>query len=130
MSPSPALSTQICLESPDPPQIWDGELSVGERLRELWKLYITRMFSRRHREQCVQEEQLSPQLWSVFASYEDQLPVLHIYQVAYPQPLEYIVSPAAIILSLASGLPDSEAFCHCVNHTLEMLAAASYPSLN
>lgn len=118
LSPSPTLGTQIYLESPDPSQIWDGALSVGERLKELWKLYITRMFSRRHQEQCVQEEQLSPQLWSMLASYKDQLPVLHIYQVAYPQPLEYIVPPAAIILSLASGLPDSEAFCRCVSQTI------------
>lgn len=128
LSPSPILGTQIYLESPDPPQIWDEELSVGERLKELWKLYISRVFSRRHQEQCVQEEQLSPQLWSVLASYKEQLPVLHIYQVAYPQPLEYIVPPAAIILSLASGLPDSEAFCRCVSHTIEMLAAVNYPS--
>ncbi|MDJ0593420.1 MAG: hypothetical protein QNJ72_26110 [Pleurocapsa sp. MO_226.B13] len=52
---------------------------------------------------------------------------LQVYQVNYPQPIEYIVPPAAIILSFANGEKGSPSYNKSVISAIERLASIKKP---
>ena len=99
-----------------PPEIWTGESNIGDILQKLWEDYLRaprRGASRSH---------VNFEFYDELQKYRDHLSYLHIYPVDYPTPVEYIVPPAAIILSLANGTAGSSVYCQSVLRAARQLA--------
>lgn len=98
-----------------PPQVWTGEAKVGEELKKLWQEYST---LGENRELIFVDTPLN--MYDRLLRYQKHLATLQIYQVNYPQPVEYIIPPVAAILSVNSQ--DSEEFSQRVLNTARELA--------
>jgi len=81
----------------EPPEVWTGEAKVGKELKKLWQEYST---FREDRELIFVDTPLN--IYDRLKPYQMRLATLQIYQVNYPQPVEYIIAPAAAILSVNS----------------------------
>lgn len=55
--------------------------------------------------------------------YYSHVKYLEIYQVDYPEPIEYLVPPSAILLSINNGENDSLSYYQSVLSATEKLAA-------
>ncbi len=97
----------------DPPAVWAGTPTVGERLRELWKIYGTLSEQRRAWERNTDALIRSVsfrRLWDDLRPYHTRLVTLHVHLVAYPSPVECPVPPDALVLGINGTLPDGAAF--------------------
>lgn len=130
-----------------PPEVWAGEPRVGELLKELWPCYLAMLEERdiKRWRQAEQENRMTKlwrgtiksystifnkhigknQLWPKLQPYHSRLATLQVYQVDYPEPVEYLIPPVSVILSVANGLPDSNAYSRSVLHAAERLATSS-----
>lgn len=107
----------------NPSDIWDGEPSVGELLRELWSRYQSVFGERENNwsEQLVQAPG-SQRLYDALIPYQTRIASLALYLVAYPEPVEYLVPPVSAILSVNNERSGSDTFKERVVHAAEGLA--------
>ncbi len=107
-----------------PPNLWVGNPEVGKTLKKLWQHYLRELNKRdtQERQQAEQTENME-NLWQELQSFRTRLPPLQIYQISYLAPVEYVIPPASIIVSIKNGLPGSQSFCQSILHTAKHLAA-------
>lgn len=95
----------------EPADLWDGEPAVKELLKELWQRYT--FVSQEHDSECRRREAerveiSTQQLWDDLQPYHSRLADLSLYQVVYPEPVEYLVPPVSAILSVSTGASDND----------------------
>lgn len=111
----------------DPPSAWTGAAPVGTRLAELWAQYRSSSHGRRTWMRAFQDEVLreaSRTLWQDLAAYHGKLATLQIYLVDYDAPVQYVVSPVSVVMSVVHNtLPTISAFRASVLSAAEELVA-------
>lgn len=89
-----------------PPEVWNGAPEIGERLAELWQHY--RATSNRSKCSLEQVDHLDSFRLSELQKYKENFDFLFIYLVYYPEPVEYLLPPNRIIVSITTELCDIE----------------------
>jgi hypothetical protein len=112
-----ARTRPVLLEPPSYPYVaWSGSDAVRERLIELWELYGTVSNQRKRQEISFSralhkaEYKSGKRLYDELRPYHTRLPPLAIYLIAYERPLDYLLSPATLLMSRQEGQPDPEEF--------------------
>lgn len=110
-----------------PPDVWTGSPLVGELLRELWQSYLALLESQDSSQSRLTVSMGIPDgLWDDLKPYHTRLAALEIYQVDYPEAVEYLVPPVSVILSVGNEFPpDSEDFRQRVLRVALCLARSS-----
>lgn len=127
-----AAARQFCEESEvverpaSPVQLWNGNPSAEEYLKELWSQYQFIWAERRNYPKQRPEERpltkpLTRPLWDALKPYHTRITALEIYRVSYPEPVEYPVQPVSVILTDKNGTSDSESCVSSVIHAVEEL---------
>lgn len=95
----------------EPADMWEGEPAVRECLKELWQRYTAAQQghdSKWHRREAERIAVPIDELWDSLHPYRSRLAALHLYQVAYPEPVAYLVPPVSAILSVSAGASDND----------------------
>lgn len=136
----------------DPPGIWMGNSEVGKILWDLWQSYQemweekNTLWVEEYIEDQEKREQMSGinqfwhslieagssffdrkrhrkyQLYKKLKQYGNCLDTLNIYEVDYPFPVEYLVPPGSIIISVAKGERDTDTYSQRVLQATKNLA--------
>jgi hypothetical protein len=116
---------------PPPPEFryhlasWKGSAAVKDRLIELDEQY--KQVSSQHericddlsRAQLKDERRTGSRLYDELKPYFSRIPPLHIYLAVYEFPLDYIVLPATLLMTVQEGQPQAQ------EHRERVLAAAA-----
>lgn len=131
LHPLKDLSSRRLPEPRYPPSAWSGRDAVRERLVELWEQYGPVSNQRKRQEPAFaralrkEEHQSGKRLYDELRPYHTRIPPLSIYLVAYEQPLDYLVPPAALLMTLQEGQPEPEEFRERVLAAVAELATQS-----
>lgn len=118
-APADPLKDLSSRRLPEPrysPFAWSGGDAVGERLVELWEQYGPVSNQRKRQEPEFarglrkEEHKSGTRLYDELRPYQRRLPPLSIYLVAYEHPLDYLVPPATLLMTLQEGQPEPEVF--------------------
>lgn len=130
-SPQDLLSVLSC-EAHNPPSAWIGSITVRNKLDELWEQYGPVSNQRKMRELELAralhkaERMSSKRLYDVLKTYHTRMPPLTIYEIAYEYPLDYVLSPATLLMSVQEGQPEPQEFNERVLAAVAELA--NYPA--
>jgi len=112
-----------------PPDVWTGKPGIRELLKKMWQDYLKIQGQRRAKKERDSDYiQSLMDLHDELQQFYPNLKYLEVYQVNYPTPIEYIVPPAAIIVSLANLSMGSESYCQSILRAAEKLAALNAAS--
>lgn len=95
---------------------WKGSISVRNRLIDLQKqcnqmdIQYNKICSRILRVLQKEEYKSEMDLYDELKPYHTRIPALIIHFVAYESPLDYLVSPATLIMTVQEGQPDFQEF--------------------
>ena len=120
---------------PSPPEVsyhlasWTGSTAIKDALIELEKQY-TRIVHRcdRWREDVErallrEERKAATRLYDELKPYHTRIPPLNIYLVTYESPLDYLVAPATLLITVQEGQPEPQEFRARVLAAVAELAA-------
>ncbi len=100
----------------NPPMAWRGDATIGSRLAELWEQYGP-ISSKRYkgeikfsRAMTKEEQKGGKRLYDELQPYYSLLPMLEILFVSYPQPLDYLILPISIVMTVTEDQPDVAEF--------------------
>jgi hypothetical protein len=131
--PSPKdLFSILSPEGHHPPSAWIGSTAVRNKLNELWVQYGPISNQRKRRELELTralnkvERNSNKRLYDELKPYYTRIPPLTIYEIAYEYPLDYIVAPATLLMSVQEGQPEPQEFNERVLAAAAELAA--YPA--
>lgn len=108
---------------------WHGGDAIKQRLIEL-EAHYQQMESQREKESEAlersllwQERKMRPRLYDELKPYHHHLPPLNIYLAAYAFPLDYLVTPATLLMTVQAGQPDPREYRERVLAAAAELAA-------
>ena len=120
---------------PPPPEFyhyqatWHGSIAIKNRLIDLEKQYrqvekeqdrwVRELEMALHRE----ERKAATRLYDELKPYHNRIPPLNICLVAYEHPLDYLVAPATLLLTIQEGQPGPQEFRERVIAAVTELAA-------
>jgi len=110
---------------------WMGDLAIKNRLLELEKQYTQNasQYSRAvgdvERALIRGERKAATRLYDELKPYHNRLPPLQIYLVAYEYPLDYLLAPATLLVTVQEGQPAYQEFCERVFNAVAELATRS-----
>jgi hypothetical protein len=120
---------------PPPPEFyhyqasWSGSIAVKNRLIGLEEQY-KQVASQRHglseeveRTLLREEQKAATRLYDELKPYHNHLPPLNIYLAKYEYPLDYLVSPATLLITIQEGQPGFQEFRERVLAAVAELAA-------
>ena len=122
---------------PPPPEFhfyhasWDGSIAVRNRLVELQKEYeqvssqLDRLYGDLTRARDKEERKSGTRLYDELKSYATRLPSLQVYFAMYEYPLDYIVPPTTLLMTVQEGQPEPLEFRERVLAAAAELAAQS-----
>jgi len=117
------------LEMQTPPSAWKGNTEVRERLNTLWEQYGPVSSQRKMRETELAmalrkgERTSHKRLYDELRPYHKRLPPLNICLIDYEQPIDYLVPPATLVMTIQEGQPEPEEFRERVIAAVAELAA-------
>jgi hypothetical protein len=114
----------------EPSGIWTGESNVRYLLHELWQNYLSLPKKKYRNFLDANQPFFSANLWEnlvkiglrFYTAYEyykfffylkshiPHLPILNIYIIDYPVPIEYVIPPASILVSVSERIYDTGVF--------------------
>ena len=109
---------------------WMGNLAIKNRLLELEKQYTQDASQRscwvRDAERALSrgEKKAATRLYDELKPYHNRLPPLQIYLAAYEYPLDYLVAPATLLITVQEGQPAYQEFRERVFTSVAELATA------
>jgi hypothetical protein len=115
-----------------PPSAWNKGTALRNKLDELWEQYGSISHQRRKREFELarvlrkEERTSNKRLYDELKPYHNRIPPLAIYEVAYEHPLDYIMAPATLVMTVQEGQPEAREFHERVLAAVAELAA--YPA--
>lgn len=110
---------------------WRGSSAVKNKLLELEARYQQTERQRDERSKEMertllrQEQKAATRLYDELRPYHHRIPPLNICLAAYPAPLDYLVAPATLLMTVQEGQPDSPEYRERVLAAVEELAAHS-----
>lgn len=134
-----AESLKISTDPPLPPApefyyhqaSWQGSIAVKNRLLELEKHY-KQVESQPHewvedveRSLSREERKAATRLYDELKPYHNRIPPLNIYFAIYDRPLDYLVSPATLLITIQEGQPGLQEFRERVLAAVAELATPS-----
>jgi hypothetical protein len=126
------LVGNIPISYENPSILWNGSKSIQETLVGMWDLYKeqkddrTRKFEEHMMENfgVRSESNLYSELYDRIKKSNPRPDALEIYQVIYPQKIEFILSPSYAVMSLENGFPGSPDFCQSIEVISRRLIAS------
>jgi hypothetical protein len=109
-------SKWLIAEAHNPAAAWQGNAAIGSRLATLWDQYgplSNERGSWEHkltRQLHKAEAGAKKRLYDELLPYSARIPTLTIHFVNYPQPLDFLVPPVSVIMTIQDGQPDSAEF--------------------
>ncbi len=110
------LPKRLIAEAHHPAAAWQGNAAVGNRLATLWDQYGPLSNDRRSweykltRQLHKAESGAKKRLYDELQPYASRIPTLTIHFVHYSQPLDYLVPPVSVIMTIQEGQPDAAEF--------------------
>lgn len=110
---------------------WQGGIAIKNKLIELEKQYQQiadqrdRLRDRVERELHREERKVATRLYDELKPYHNKIPPLNICLAVYEYPLDYLVAPAAFLLTVQEGQPRFQEFRERVIAAVAELAAHS-----
>lgn len=120
---------------PPPPEFhypyhasWNGNIAIRNQLIELQKEYrhrqlsdqLDKLFNSLFRAEIKEELRSGIRLYDELkSSFASRLPTLTVHHVAYAYPLDYIIPPTTVVMTIQEGQPDLQ------EHRERVLAAAA-----
>ncbi|HZU67383.1 MAG TPA: hypothetical protein VFA09_08895 [Ktedonobacteraceae bacterium] len=110
------LSKWLIAEAHLPAAAWQGDATVGNQLTTLWNQYGPLSNERRSWERDLSrqlhkaEAGARKRLYDELLPYSNGIPSLTIHFINYPQPLDYLLPPSTIIMTIQHGQPDAAEF--------------------
>jgi hypothetical protein len=103
-------------EAHNPPLAWRGDKNIGSRLVDLWEQYgpvsneRSKGETKFSRAVTKEEQKSGKRLYDELQPYYSLLPLMNIHFVRYPQPLDYLISPVSVVMTVTEGQPDVAEF--------------------
>ncbi len=129
LNPPKDLSSLFLPETHHPPSAWNDNDAVRNRLAELWEHYGPISNQRKKREMGMsralhkEERQSGTRLYDELRPYHARIPPLTIYLVSYEQPLDYVIPPATLMMTMQECQPEAQEFRERVLAAATELAA-------
>ncbi|GCF10161.1 hypothetical protein [Dictyobacter arantiisoli] len=133
LKPLQNLSARQVLEPQYPYVVWDGNQAVRERLAELWGQYTSVASQRKKRAlefgRALRnaEQQSGKRLYDELRPYHALIPPLTIYLIRYELPLDCLIPPATLLMTIQDGQPEPEEFWGRVRAAVAELVGQSSP---
>jgi hypothetical protein len=123
---------------PPPPEFhypyhasWSGNIAIRNRLIELEREYshrqpsgqLDKLFINLTRAQVKEERRTGVRLYDELKSFAPRLPSLTVHHVVYAYPLDYIIPPTTVVMTIQEGQPDPQEYRERVLAAAAELAA-------
>ncbi len=88
-----------------PAELWQGEIAARDLLREMWTFYYSKVFSSREQQLANNDPEyfsssLFDRVYKRVNPPAKEIAALELYFVAYSAPVEQLIPPASVILSI------------------------------
>lgn len=119
---------------PPPPEFchyqasWQGSLAIKNKLIELEKQYRQNTQKQEKLRESVErslsreEDKAATRLYDELKPYHNRIPPLNICFVAYESPLDYLIAPATLLITIQEGQPGLQEFRERVMSAVAELA--------
>lgn len=109
-----------------PPDIWQGEIAVRDLLREMWSFYYSKVFSSREQQLANNDPEyfsssLFDRVYKRINPPAKEIAALELYFVAYFEPVEQLIHPASVVLSIPKKTSDIPLLVDRIVHAAERL---------